>query len=156
MTISLKKIAAVWTDAMEEVVGPHIGTAFHGLGHPAIGDELPKYDWRRIESEDGDLLGFLWLTTDTECEISLVVAPNRQSAGVGSAALVEAERVAASEYGATVFIGTVDAANEDAARVAHLLTKQKYRPSGGMAFSQRLLTHMGVINFVKETAKPPG
>lgn len=139
--LRLVKIEPIWTAEMEEVVGPHIGTAFPGI-RPAIGVRLEAERWFRIEASTEESVGFLWLKGGpAEVEISLVIRDALRRNGFGESAVLLAEDVIAAG-GGSVSVGVIDSDNPAAEAVAALLEKCGYacHPPFSTALLKRLVS----------------
>ena len=144
--VLLTEVPPVWTAEMDEVIGPHMGTAFPGE-RPGVADPLPHYVWHRIEASTGQSIGYLWLQGGPdEVEVSLVIRAELQRSGFGDKAMELAE-AKITEEGGTCVLGVVDQENPAAGAVAALLQKRGY--ASHPTFSEALLARLGSMTFVK-------
>lgn len=146
VSLLLNEIAPMWTAEMEEVIGPHIGTAFPGE-RPAVGGALPAYRWHRIETPTGQGIGYLWLQCEQdEVQFNLVIRSELQRRGLGHMAVELAEAKIADEGGTYIF-GVVDRKHPAPGAVAALLQKRGYVSTP--AFSEARLAKLGSMTFEK-------
>jgi len=142
----LASVPPIWSSEMDDVVGPHMGTAFPG-NRPPVGSPLPPYRWYRVADSTGRVVGFLWLDGDTGAvDISIVIRADDREKGFGGQVLALAED-AIRQNGGTIGVGVVRKENLAAPGVARLLARCGY--ACFPEFTQELLERQGDITFQK-------
>jgi GNAT superfamily N-acetyltransferase len=116
-----------WDDDKQRVVGGAPEGALDVSAAPGAG--LPG-DWWAATDDDGRVVGYGWLdsTWGGDAEILLAVAPDAQSAGVGSFVLSRLEAEAAAR-GMNYVYNTVRPTHPDRDRVHDWLAGRGYRGS---------------------------